>query len=276
MGKDVHSVYNQSIALLWDDAFFRTLNEARRLAAGRASDADGLNSDLLKLLDKGFVATQILGIRRLSDPGDVEGDRAVISLPAILDDIEREPDLFTREHYVCHDGIRFEPIADPQEWGMGRSSLAEVARKLRQLSSVNESDRTRDDRLDPRIFRALRSKLGRCDDFRSYANKFLAHAAAPTDSRTRIREKKITLDKMDDSYKALVEVASFLGGVIPYESPIGGVAVPQYDHLENLDKPLILSEQKKELNEHWRERDRLVGEWQSSLWDGIRLNTPLR
>ncbi len=266
IGNDAHSIKNQILSILWEDAIVRTVNEARRLFVEAPHKDKGFNSDLIGLLDRGFVVRQIMAIRRLTDPGFHDPERAVISLTSVLDDMERNLALLTREHYICYDGTPFEHCSE------GVNHVDYFHWRARQqyfdrLSGVSEKHRTRRDRVDEHLFSKLRKKLSACDDFRAYANKFIAHAAAPSKKRDEIKEERqITLNKFDEAYQAIVQVSSLLGVAILYEHGLGQVPTPQYDHLENLDKPMILKNESASLSDFWHRRVREVESWGANIW----------
>ncbi|MGD0919966.1 MAG: hypothetical protein ABSB22_26305 [Thermodesulfobacteriota bacterium] len=269
-GKDAHSISNQLTSIVWDDAIFRTVNEARRLNTESPSDKKGFNTDLMRLFDKGFVISQAMAIRRLTDPNFSSPDKAVISLVRLLDDLEENLHLITRENYISYDGSRFEmearsPIDNEFFHWEQRQEYFD------RLSSVSAQDRNRKDLICPQLFKESRMELGACADFRVLANKFFAHAAEASPKRNTIeKEKKITLNNFDQAYKALIKVSSFISIAILYEHSLGAVLVPQYDHLENLEKPMILQEEFKSLGEFWDKRVKEVEDWNSNIWPNSR------
>jgi len=56
------------------------------------------------MLDQGYAATQVLAIRRLQDEGS-----DVFSLQRLLNDIQQQRDMITRENFVAHDGKPYDP-----------------------------------------------------------------------------------------------------------------------------------------------------------------------
>jgi len=63
------------------------------------------NTILAESLFDGHVANQVLAIRRLADDG------SIISLRKLFKDIKRNFELFTRENYVCFDGLPYDYAA---------------------------------------------------------------------------------------------------------------------------------------------------------------------
>ena len=106
LSKDEHSIWQQIHKMLWNDMVFRTINECRRLAVENPSPNVGFNGPVAIFIDQSYVANQLLAIRRLTE-SNARGD--AITLPRLLDDMKAHADLFTRELYVCHDGLPFDP-----------------------------------------------------------------------------------------------------------------------------------------------------------------------
>jgi hypothetical protein len=68
-------------------------------------EANALNNHLMiEALLNGHVATQVLAIRRLFD----DGNNDIISLRRLVKDLKRNFNLFTRENYVCFDGLPYD------------------------------------------------------------------------------------------------------------------------------------------------------------------------
>jgi hypothetical protein len=94
-----HAIWTVVSAMVSTDASFRAL-------ASFASDEEttALSNDLLnEALITGHVATQLLAIRRLMD-----NSKNVISLRRLLKDVRTDFGLFTRENYVCYDGLPYD------------------------------------------------------------------------------------------------------------------------------------------------------------------------
>ena len=261
IGDDEHSISKQLSRIVWDDVIFRTLNEARRLAVEYPSPKKGFNAALLDLMDRSFVASQVMAIRRLTDPGFPDPKKGVISLVRLLADIEANSHLLTREHYICFDGTPFdEPLLETDQL---RTFMRDrMHRTFDILSCTSATTRSRQDVVHLPLLQEEAKKLNACDDFRKYANKFIAHAAAPSKTRQQARKEiLITLDKFDDACRSVVRAASFVGTEILFECGLGDVPTPQYEHLENLDKPMIHPDDLDTLAEFWQTRVNEVEKW---------------
>lgn len=251
--------------MLWNDAVFRTFNEARRLTVERKSQKYGLNGPLIRLFDEGFVASQAMSIRRLTDKNFRNPGKAVISLVRVIDDIEKNIDLITRENYLCHDGT---PYMEPNsmEDGIKWVHWTRKQANFDKLSGTTDDKRAGWDKMQKSVLQNLHLELKICGSVRKYANKFIAHASDPeANPELTKEEKKITLDKLDACYRAIVRVASFLGAVLLYEHSLGGVPTPQYDQLKNLDIPMVAKADKEKLYAFWHERCRQVGAWGKNM-----------
>lgn len=267
MGSTIHTVDRQISHMLGNDAVFRTFNEARRLTIEGKSQKHGFNDPLVRLFDEGFVATQIMSIRRLTDRNFHAPEKAVISLVRVIDDIGKNIGVITRENYLCHDGS---PYAEPDSmqdgvvWMHWRTKQG----NFDKLSGNAQEKRERSDKMQKSVLKRLDKELKACSSVRKYANKFIAHASDPeTNPELTKEEKKITLDKLDDCYRAIVRVGSFLGAVFLYEHSLGGVPTPQYDQLKNIDLPMVANADMEKLYTFWNERCREVDNWDKNLWN---------
>ncbi len=260
------SVYKQVTHILWNDAIFRKFNEARRLTIERNSPNFSLNGPLLRILDEEFVVFQVMAIRRLTDRKFRDPQKAIISLIRLIDDIKEHKNLLTRENYICCEGTVY---AEPDSMD-DLSNWVDWKRKQSNfdiMSSISEDKRDRLDKINISLINRLEENLKVCKVIRKYANKFIAHASDPqTNPEMSEKEKKITLDKLDECYRAIARTASFLGAVLLYEYPLGGIPTPQYDNLKNLDKAMISKADMHKLRMFWKERFQEVDDWDNNLW----------
>jgi hypothetical protein len=94
-----HAVWTAISAMVWTDVSFRTLAQ---LATD--NEKSSLSNTLIaEQIIYGHVARQVLAIRRL-----VDKTRGVISLRRLISDLRSNFRLFTRENYVCHDGLPYD------------------------------------------------------------------------------------------------------------------------------------------------------------------------
>ena len=149
-----HAIWTTLSAMIWNDVSFRTLAHL----AANDPHSPLANSILAEKLINGHVATQVLAIRRLMDK-----TRNTISLRRLISDIRSNYALFTRENYVCHDGLPYDyeavmhaeimqhastgpfwgATSGPQAWGTSQMAHQQFDR----LSGISSASRKREDRL---------------------------------------------------------------------------------------------------------------------------------
>jgi hypothetical protein len=257
-GEDQHSIYNQIQDIIWNDNVYRTFNEARRISAETNDSSTGLAGTLIELIDQMFITHQSMAIRRLIDDYEWRPERSVCSLPRLLNEVEHNRSLFTRENYICYDGLPF----DGKRLSWRDRLLYDHRQKTFDiLSRRNESHRTREDRLSSEIFPEINKQLKKAEKIRVFANKFIAHAADPG-NRHKIDPilKDITLQHFEDTYETLVAIGKY------FERLFGKLLLTEFptaksDQLENWDKPMIISTDKNKLYDYWDERRQMFDSW---------------
>jgi len=291
-GEDPRSISRQIYSMLWYHGLFCVVNELRRMASEEPEDGVGFNGPVIRLFDTGFVTTQVMTIRRLIEKPKVSPKLAVISLQRILKDISDNSVLITRENYVCHDGLPYDYEEVRQRWfsllpitenGIHSGTLPSngpdawpaserAHRHFDILSQANLNERTRKDMVRPEILENLESRIKKCDHVKTYVNKFIAHAAAPeTTEGLQDKEKAITIEGLEECYKTLYQVASFVSGSLLWESSLGGPPIPQFDYLKNIDKRWVSPKNVEKAREKWRIFEKEVSKWDlTSIWpDGF-------
>jgi hypothetical protein len=87
-GDPEHSIHRQISGMMWADAAYRAMNEARRFDTD--SNPIAATAPLLaELLDQGFVASMILAVGKLTDPVEKAPARGVLSLRRVIADIRK-------------------------------------------------------------------------------------------------------------------------------------------------------------------------------------------
>ncbi len=287
-GQDPHSISRQIYSMLRDYALFCVVNDLRGIAATKSEDGVGFNSPVIRLFDAGFVTTQATTIRRLIEKPKSDPKWAVISLRSILKDIKENTNLITRENYVCYDGLPYDHEAVRRQWlltlptDIGGSHFSMVPTKgpnawgtsglvhenFDKLSRVEPEKRKRTDVIRDDVFDLLESQIQTCKDIKQYVDKFIAHASAP---ETRIGllddQRGITLDRLKAYHKTIYQVAGFIKSQLLDGSNLGGLPVPQYDHLENLEKSWTTLRNLNRARRKWDEYANEVSTWNpASLW----------
>jgi hypothetical protein len=267
-----HAIWTNVSALVWNDVSFRALAQ---LAEDNPESSLG-NTLLAEKLVNGHVATQVLAIRRLAD-----NRSDVISLRRLIKDVRRNFELFTRENYVCFDGLPYdyEPIMrkdvearagqgsfwsatkGPDAWGA--STI--VHAHFDKLSGANPASRRREDRLPVALVDTAEAWLddSHAGELVDWSHAFLAHAGS-VQSREDLRQAIVNNNRITDVIKIIARVAEAISAEILYASGRlnGLMPTAQFDQFQSLDKPVMRADQEMQAHDMWRrssnERDRFV------------------
>jgi len=272
-GTDGNSIVSQIFQMTWDDASFRVINEARRLAPVDPDGSVQLNGLVLRLLNRGFLAIQASAIRRLADKAchrsnPLEGKEGVRSLIALIGDMRKHRSLLTRRAMFDAEGRAYDNERC-HEHGMadaeGRAYHNERRHEhIDRLAGVKPENRQPEDTIREDVFDNLRIKIDKATETISeYATKFLAHAAT-SDSRAYVNadDIEITLGCLREAQRSLSEVTGFLAVEILGDScSTNFLPKPVCAHLEYIEMPLTAPENKQKLLEVWRQCERKSGQW---------------
>lgn len=285
-GDDLHSVWSQIHTMMWNDAVFQAVNESRRLASEIGNPAATLNGLLGSFIDQSYVATQTLAIRRLVEQPSKNPDRQPISLRRVLRDVRRNRCLMTRENYVAYDGIPYDFEKPKREhhkelatrMPKGRAlpldtkgpSAWSASQRLHNhfdcLSGVSPDNRERSDLIDKTVFDQISKRLAvvQIGQVTRYTDKFIAHAA-DENSRSRLsnEDRKITLDKLTASHRAIIDVASMICESLLWGGSHGIIPKPPYDHFDGLDAPWVPPDALKDLYGFWERHYEMVEDWKA-------------
>jgi hypothetical protein len=248
-----HAIWTVLSSMVWTDVAFKTLTN---FAVG--DEGNALNNPLMvEALLHGHVATQVLAIRRLVD--DANSD--IISLRRLVKDMRRKFDLFTRENYVCFDGLPYDYEAvrhtrlmeNAGNWGQGGiwvptsgpqgDCASESAhRQFDKLAGIDPAKRSREDRLPVSLLTAIEKWLddGGADDLAKWSHAYLAHAGGP-EARKRIADLTVTANKITDAIKALARATEAISAWLLFAGGRTNALMPvaQFNQFEKLDKPIM-------------------------------------
>jgi hypothetical protein len=208
------------------------------------------------LLD-GHVATQVLAIRRLMDKRDSD----IISLRKLVKDLRRYFALFTRENYVCFDGLPYDYevvrharfMENAGNWGKGGiwvptsgpqgDGISEMAhRQFDKLARIDPAKRSREDRLPASLLTTIEKWLddSGADDLAKWSHAYLVHAGGP-EARKRIANLMVTANKITDAVKALARVTEAISAWLLCAGGRSNALMPvaQFNPFEKLDKPIM-------------------------------------
>lgn len=257
-----HAIWTTLSAMVWREVSFKTLS---KLATGNGDSALH-NTILAEQLFDGHVANQVLAIRRLVD----DGSGGIISLRKLFKDIKRNFELFTRENYVCFDGLPYDYAAVEYRtmvehagkgafWGDTTGPLAHGTSRMAheqfdRLAGISPASRRRDDRLPASILTTLEQWFDEsgADDLAKWSHNYLAHAGGP-ESRGRIAELSITAQKIAHAIRMLARVTEALSAYVLFASGRSSALMPtaQFDVFEKLDQPVMQSDTEDNARASW-------------------------
>jgi len=236
--------------MVWTDVSFKVLTHF-----AVSNENNGLNNSLLaEALLNGNVATQVLAIRRLIDDSNSD----IISLRRLVKDLRRNFGLFTRENYVCFDGLPYDyeavRLKEMMEragkgafWaettGPGAHSTSRMAhQQFDSLAGIDPAKRTREDRLPTSLLTTIEKWLADSgsDDLAKWSHAYLAHAGGP-EARKRIADLTVTANKITDAIKALARVTEAISACLLFAGGRTNALMPiaQFNQFEKLDNPVM-------------------------------------
>jgi hypothetical protein len=242
-----HAIWTTLSSMVWNDVSFRVLAQM----ALDDNESSLRNSLVAEHVINGQVATQVLAIRRLMDNG-----RGNISLLRLLIELRGDFDLFTRENYVCFDGLpyNYEKVMQIElaaagsgpfwaaRTGPGAWAASSMAHEqFDRLSGVAAEKRSRVDRLPASLLDTIEGWLDNsgAGEIEKWSHAFLAHAGS-VQRREEIANAALTNDKISAAIKALARVTEAISAEILFSSGRlnGLMATAQFNQFENLDKPI--------------------------------------
>lgn len=270
------SVTNQVYDLTWHTAVFRTLNEARRIEPRRS-----VNGALWELTTAGYASLMSLGIRKL-----VDCDRRTDSVWNVIAQVERRPELLTRENFLCYDGlpydyeavqredlasldlsscshVRWVPTRGPKAWG-----TSEIMHRTFDRLSGNPKKRKRSDKIQPSILVALKERLSHPSIKKvcTFADRRVAHAERISEHSDAV--PIATYNDIDNALQQIVRVVNFISSKFFFDEAFGSVvATPQFDVLKALDHPWVTRKNLPALHEYWSELCASMDAWANSVGD---------
>jgi len=227
------------------------------------------------MLDQGYVAIQVLAIRRLLDKRD-----DVFSLRRLFDDIRANSGLITRENFVAYDGTVYDPNGwqklpqDPmiQIWGIDAPGLTQFVRSSERhrifdnLSGTDQSNRNRTNTIRPAIFDKLLAWLD-CQEAKNLvklSHKFFAHAS-DLDSREGLIYTGVILKDIEAIQRAIVSVESAItDDILCMGIARNVVAMEPLGFLQGLDRVYVPTETISEMDAHWEQLRKDRDSWRNA------------
>jgi hypothetical protein len=276
---DPNTIQQQLFSMMFLDLAYRTLAVARQ-----TKDEDPMVSAqsglLAHFLDQGYVATQVLAIRRLLD-----GRKDVFSLRRLLDDLAKHRHLISREIYVCNDGLPYDSEAwqllpqgvEERMWGIQAPGFGNyLSSRVRhetfdRLSGISPTARQRGDLIKEGVFQELKNWLANtaAEKLILLSHKFFAHAATQ-DSRGSLAYSGIALADVDEVHRALVRVERAITDLLLFIGVHRDVVpMPPLGLLKGLERPYALADSIAKMDQR---SDQLVAErnqWAKGVADAL-------
>jgi hypothetical protein len=264
-----NTIQQQLFTMIFLDMEYRLLASARQSADQTFSAQSGL---LAHFLDQGYVATQVLAIRKLLD-----GRKDVFSLRRLLEDISDHRQLITRETYVCHGGLPYDSEAwqsqaqtiEVQIWGieapgLGRFLGSRVRHEMfDKLSGVLPAARQREDLIKVDVFAKLKNLLmnSTAEKIVLLSHKFFAHAATE-DSRGTLAFSGIKLADVDEVQRAFVRVERAITDLLLFIAIAREVVpMPPLGMFKGLEHPYASAEAIKNMDTIWDQLSEERNHW---------------
>lgn len=260
--------------LLWNYAAFQTTVQIVHLAGERQDEGATLNRMLFDLIHEGYWSSLLLGARRLLDNGDLNGPKGVYSIRSVVKDVKASRGWLNRKIYVeqVHSAqydIKLLRLETDKKHGDGNGPIwvskdiikSDAAHKcFDELSGVVPPDRSCDDLINPAIFIKIEARLALLDKIADHATTHVAHSGNEESRSIKKALQSFDIEKAREALKQLYEVSNLVGIWFANEAT-GGLATPQYDQFEGLDKPVIKGSDIKILGEKWRAIHIEIASW---------------
>lgn len=264
-----HGIGSVVSSMVWSDVSIRTLSQI-----AMTNENSALNNSLVtEGLVNGYIATQVLAIRRLMDH---RGD--VISLRRLVKDVQSNIKLFTRENYVCFDGLPYDyeavgrVVADSRKsdifWSDSSGPMAFGASQMAHewfdsLTGISPQNRNRQDCLSASRLKTIESWLDEsaAEELANWSHAFLAHAGS-LEVRSKFTNAGPTLNKISEAIKILAKATESILSWFLYSSRFKGSLMPaaQFNQFEKMNFPVLMPDLADKAVESWSqlgaERDR--------------------
>ena len=281
----VQSIRSQINGMMWDDAIFRALNEARSYTTG--GEWLSQNGMLARFIDSSYVAGQTLALAKL-----VDRRPDVISLGRLVAELRQHRECITRRDYLAIADLPYdyEPVARAAmerilqsskngvsfsyESTSGQEAWSVAKRQhevFDRLSKTSPSQRKPEDCLSEVVLQKLEACLEEPEIKRvvQLRHKFIAHVA---DQRSRASALNLpgglTLDGIASAHRMVFRVAAAISGFILYDDGYSNpIPVPQHDQFAYWNRGLAPTEKLENLHQHWSDHEEQRSNWAHGLLD---------
>ena len=135
--------------------------------------------------------------------------------------------------------------------------------EIDMLTGTNKEQRSPSDTVLVKILDFLIEKIKlTSENIKLRVDQNVAHAASPESRQdAKSEETSVTLGYLWDSHKTICQVGNFIDVYLLSRANHTFMPTPQYDHLEFIDKPLVLTENIELISDAWHEFHRETDSW---------------
>lgn len=258
-----NSIQGQILGMTFLDMSYRMLAKPR-VDTPQYVKIAARNGLLAHLLDQGYVATQVLSIRRLLDNA-----KGCVSIKRLLTEIKSSHKLLTRQNYVAYDGIPYDPdgwkslprTVEAAIWGVDAPEFFTYLRSgfrhqmFDKLSGKSATSRSRGDLIQPFIFERLEGWLYSIEAKKlvKLSHEFFAHAAERSHGGT-LEYKGVLLSDIEAAQRAIVRVErAIMDDILFIQTAREVVASEPLGFLQALDLPYVEAEMIEQMEKRWDE-----------------------
>lgn len=291
-----NSIDAQISQLVLDAGVFQVINESRGLADCDEKGHARLNRPLHDLLNRCFVHSQLLGVRRQLDAPEKSEKKDINSLYAVIVEMQKQRLLWSRANFFAARGLSLDYAAVKQE--EEEAILREFARSgpnkavypecemsawdckrsnedFDRLSMTTAGQRTPNDLVDESVFLNLRARLDDLKELGIFVNKFIAHAATQGSIMAEnASEIRICLEKLAKARETLVRVAQFVSGHMLRSRDMIPMPTTLWDVCEHFERPIARPEHISRLHAEWRAYEVDVNSWSHDVERWVLSSSP--
>lgn len=262
MSEDLkNSIQNLIYNLNWDDTVYRTFNIGLTLM-WKSKEENKLPVTLIEYIHKAHLSLILAVLRKLFEPAR-KGCRTVNSIPTIIKRIKENIGLWTRENYVCYDGIPYEK----NETDDRKTKMIIINRHNKfDNMCIRNKKRNRKDKLSIEIIEKLEKNAILDDKIEKFVNNFLFHAAS-SDNRPNEADmlNKTTLLRKQQQMKKTVWIIQQISKIVD-NLILTELATPQFEQLKGWDDSFFNKNIKNILYGYWEKRYKLWQDWSDKYW----------
>jgi len=266
-----NSIQTLFYSLNWDDTVYRTFNKGLALMF-KYNNQDKLPGTLIEYIHKAHVALILSTLRKMFEPPK-SGKYSVNSIPTIINTISANIGLWTRENYVCYDGIPY-TLNSSSDW---RTNMIIKDRhdKFDNMCD-NNGHRHRDDKLSRSIIDTFKKTVFLDPIIDNFANNFLFHAGS---INTRPNDNdifsKTTLLRIQNQMKKSIWITHQIGKIVD-QLVLTELATPQFDQLKCWGSSIFNDKIVNQLYKYWDERVIWWKKWTYIYWNSNEIYISLK